>query len=216
MEHRPLHRPLRQPGAISEQLVYPDVLARVELGNPAKRRRLPGRSASNGDPVHQPALARDLNLLGVTERQGDSYAPLVDTGRSPVGSDAPRGVPAPTLPTVKPPGHVALKTERGKPMRWMIVGTMVAVGSLAATAVRAQESDAGMGATATQQSAQADSPAYGAYVSGPATVDADGIPVAKPNPMSQFMDENKDSPPVEAPLVDVPPVDASGSDTDTQ
>ena len=101
-------------------------------------------------------------------------------------------------------------------MRWMIVGTMVAVGSLAATAVRAQESDAGMGATVTSQSAQPDSPAYGAYVSGPATVDADGIPVAKPNPMSQFMDENKDSPPVEAPLVDVPPVDASGSDTDTQ
>jgi len=46
VEHRPLHRPLRQPGAISEQLVYPDVLARVELGNPAKRRRLPGRSAA--------------------------------------------------------------------------------------------------------------------------------------------------------------------------
>ncbi len=100
-------------------------------------------------------------------------------------------------------------------MRWMIVGTMVAVGSLAATAVRAQESDAGMGATVTSQSAQPDSPAYGAYVSGPATVDADGIPVAKPNPMSRFLDETRDSPPVGAPLEDVPPADASGSGAET-
>jgi len=32
--------------------------------------------------------------LGVTERQGDSFSALVDARRSPVGSDAARGVPA--------------------------------------------------------------------------------------------------------------------------
>jgi hypothetical protein len=100
-------------------------------------------------------------------------------------------------------------------MRWMIVGTMVAVGSLGATAARAQESDAGTGATATQQSAQQDSPAYGAYVSGPVTVDADGVPVAKPNAMSQFIDEDKGSPPTGSPLTDAP-AEASGSDAETQ
>jgi len=101
-------------------------------------------------------------------------------------------------------------------MKWMIVGTMVAVGSLTATAVRAQESDAGTGATATGQIVQSDSPAYGAYVDGPATVDADGIPVAKPNPMSRFIDGTKDLPPMGVPLEDMPPADSSGSDAQTQ
>jgi hypothetical protein len=101
-------------------------------------------------------------------------------------------------------------------MKWMIVGTMVAAGSLAATAVRAQDSDAGTGATATGQSVQSDSPAYGAYVDGPATVDADGIPVAKPNPMSRFMDGAKNMPPVGLPLEDPPQTDDSGSDAQTQ
>jgi len=96
----------------------------------------------------------------------------------------------------------------------MIVGAMV--GSLAATAVRAQESDAGAGATATGQNAQSDLPAYGAYVAGPATRDADGVPVAKPNPMSNFMDGARDEPPIEMPLVDAPPADASGTDANTQ
>jgi len=49
---------------------------------------------------------------GVTERQGESFSALVDATRSPVGSDAARGVPAPRLPTMKTPGHVALKSER--------------------------------------------------------------------------------------------------------
>ena len=93
---------------------------------------------------------------------------------------------------------------------------MVAAGSLAATAVQAQESDAGTGDTATEQSAESQSPAYGAYVSGPATIDADGVPVAKPNPMSEFLDGAKDDPPVETPLVDAPPTDASGTDAETQ
>ena len=101
-------------------------------------------------------------------------------------------------------------------MRWMIVGTMVAVGSLAATAVRAQESDAGSGAIATEHSAQSQPPAYGAYVSGPSTIDADGVPVAKPNPMSEFLDEAKGDPPTGMPLVDDPPTDTSGTDAKTQ
>ena len=116
---------------------------------------------------------------------------------------------------LKTPGHVALKSERENKMRWMIVGTMVAAGSLSATAVRAQESNAGSGAIATEHSAQSQPPAYGAYVSGPSTIDADGVPVAKPNPMSEFLDGAKDDPPVETPLVDAPPTDTSGTDAET-
>jgi hypothetical protein len=97
-------------------------------------------------------------------------------------------------------------------MRWMMVGTMIAVGSLAATAVRAQESD---GATATQQSAQSNRPAYGTYVKGPATIDADGVPVANPNPMSRFLD-GADELPFAMPLVDPPPTDASGTNVQTK
>ena len=99
-------------------------------------------------------------------------------------------------------------------MRWMIVGAMV--GSLAATAVRAQEIDTGTEATATGHSTQSDSPAYGAYVAGPATPDAEGVPVAKPNPMSRFLEGAKDEPPVGIPLVDEPPTDASGTDAEVQ
>jgi len=99
-------------------------------------------------------------------------------------------------------------------MRWMMVGTMIAAGSLAATAVRAQDNNAGTGATATGQSQQSDPPPYGAYVKGPATIDADGVPVAKPNPMSRFLDENKGGPPIGGPLVDEP-TDDSGTDAAT-
>jgi hypothetical protein len=98
-------------------------------------------------------------------------------------------------------------------MRWMMVGTMIAAGSLAATAVRAQDSAAGTGASATGQSVQSEPPPYGAYVEGPATTDADGVPVAKPNPMSRFLDGAKGEPPIEMPLVDEP--DDSGGDADT-
>jgi hypothetical protein len=101
-------------------------------------------------------------------------------------------------------------------MRWMIVGTMVAVGSLATTAVRAQESGAGTGTAATGQVAQPQRSPYGAYVSGDATTDADGVRVAKPNPMSRFLDGDKGEPPVEAPLVDEPPADASGTGAEMQ
>jgi len=50
--------------------------------------------------------------LGVTERQGDSFSALVDARRSPVGSDAARGVPAPRLPTVE--DTRACRSEVGK------------------------------------------------------------------------------------------------------
>ncbi len=86
-------------------------------------------------------------------------------------------------------------------MRWnLILGTMVAVGALAATEVRAQGSvaESGMNATTAQQGDAAGNPSsddaqpkakstrsksktsaptpYGAYVEGPSTVDADGVP----------------------------------------
>jgi hypothetical protein len=96
-------------------------------------------------------------------------------------------------------------------MRWMIVGAMVAAGSLAGTAVRAQESDARTGATGTGQVAQPKMPPYGAYVPGDnVTPDADGVPVANPNPMSEFMDQTQDEPPVDMPLVDDPRANDSG------
>ena len=99
-------------------------------------------------------------------------------------------------------------------MRWMMVGTMIAAGSLAATAVRAQDNNAGTGATATGQSQQSDPPPYGAYVKGPATIDADGVPVANPNPMSRFLN-GADELPFAMPLVDPPPTDDSGTDAAT-
>jgi hypothetical protein len=116
-------------------------------------------------------------------------------------------------------------------MRWnLILGTMVAVGALAATEVRAQGSvaESGMNATTAQQGDAAGNPSsddaqpkakstrsksktsaptpYGAYVEGPSTVDADGVPVAKPNPMSRFKKRSRafDNMPVEMPLVDDP------------
>jgi hypothetical protein len=93
----------------------------------------------------------------------------------------------------------------------MMVGTMIVAGTLAATAVRAQESNAGTGATATGQSPQPNPP-YGAFVAGPATRDANGVPVPNPNPMSRFLDDNKDDKlPIEMPLVD-PPTDDSGTE----
>ena len=96
----------------------------------------------------------------------------------------------------------------------MMVGTMIAVGSLAATAVRAQESNAGTGAAATGRSAQSGSVPYGAYVNGPSTVDAQGNPVAKPNPMSRFLDRARElgGSPVEMPLVDDFRTDGTGTD----
>jgi hypothetical protein len=105
-------------------------------------------------------------------------------------------------------------------MKWnVMIGTMVAVGLLGTTAVRAQETSADNAAASTsaQQNDGAASanaaPAYGAYVDGPATVDADGVPVAKPNAMSDFMKRDKafNDTEVEQPLVDDQRTDSSAS-----
>jgi hypothetical protein len=77
-----------------------------------------------------------------------------------------------------------------------IFGVVVAVGLLATTAVRAQDSDAAKevgGAKAATNKSKAPKravmPPYGAYVDGPATTDAQGVPVAKPNPLSREEEE---------------------------
>jgi hypothetical protein len=104
-------------------------------------------------------------------------------------------------------------------MEWkMVVAVIVAVGSLAATAARAQDNAAGTGATATEgQTATSDPAAYGSYVEEPATVDADGVPVAKPNPMSDFLERSRqfDTMPIEMPLVDGPRTDGPATDGQT-
>jgi hypothetical protein len=78
-----------------------------------------------------------------------------------------------------------------------VFGVIVAAGSLAAMEVRAQEADAGSsesGAKAPAKSSKAQKRSqksqpqptpYGDVVNGPATTDAEGIPVAKPNPLSE-------------------------------
>jgi len=101
-------------------------------------------------------------------------------------------------------------------MRRMIIGAMVAAGSLAAAAVRAQEPDEGTAAGATERTAQPVRPAYGAWVTGDATTDANGVPVAKPNPMSRYLEDTEEGPPIDMPLVDEPPANSSGSDTQAQ
>jgi len=90
-------------------------------------------------------------------------------------------------------------------MKWnMVFAMMIAMGSLTATAARAQDNAAASGATATEgQTATSKSDAYGTIVDEPATVDADGVPVAKPNPMSDFLKRARQQgePAVEMPLV---------------
>ena len=101
-------------------------------------------------------------------------------------------------------------------MRWnLMLGTMMVVGALAATNVRAQESDNSNAKSAeSDASAKSAQPPYGAYVAGPATVDAQGVPVAKPNPMSRFKKRSRalDNLPMETPLVD----QSNGSASDSQ
>jgi hypothetical protein len=95
----------------------------------------------------------------------------------------------------------------------MILGTMIAAASLAATAARAQGSDAGTEAAATEQSAQQKLPPYGAYYNGPVTPDADGVPVPNPNPMSEYLDDADEGPPIDMPLVNPPQADSSATDS---
>jgi hypothetical protein len=70
-----------------------------------------------------------------------------------------------------------------------IFGVIVAAGLIATTAVRAQDNNAASGTNDTAApKPQAQRPRYGQWVNGPATTDADGIPVAKPNPISREED----------------------------
>jgi hypothetical protein len=110
-------------------------------------------------------------------------------------------------------------------MRWnVMLGTIVAIGTLAATQARAQQSAAGSEATATpgqQDDAAADAPKpYGAYVAGPSTPDANGVLVAKPNPMAHFEKQEKESGgdqmPIETPLVSDPRTEGSAGDPQTK
>ncbi len=111
-------------------------------------------------------------------------------------------------------------------MKWnMVFAMIVAVGSLTATAVGAQENAAASGATAKEgqtanegQTAKSDSVPYGMYADEPATPDADGVPVAKPNPMSDFLERARQLGPtgVEMPLVDDFRTDGSATDGQTK
>src|ERR1700694_928156 len=93
--------------------------------------------------------------------------------------------------------------NRRRPMKWkMMLGMIVAVASLTATRAQANVAGDGTNAAPVQQDETAGNPAgdnpqsnspgqsaksgpsdYGTYFNGPATVDADGVPVAKPNPI---------------------------------
>ena len=100
-------------------------------------------------------------------------------------------------------------------MKWnVMVGTMVAVGLLGTAQVRAQETAAESAAAAapTQQNDGA-AHAYGAWVNGPSTVDADGVPVAEPNAISDFKKRSQafDGTETSQPMVDDPRVDGSAS-----
>jgi hypothetical protein len=95
-------------------------------------------------------------------------------------------------------------------MRWnVILGMMVAVGSMAATEARAQENAAESGATATPGKQDAEGKATG----GKATVNADGTLSPKPNEMSKFLKRSRQfgNMPIEMPLVDDYREDGSGS-----
>jgi len=90
-------------------------------------------------------------------------------------------------------------------MRWnVILGMMVAVGSLAATEARAQENAAGSGATATPGRQDAERKG---------TVNADGTLSPKPNEMSKFLKRSRQfgNLPIEMPLVDDYREDGAGS-----
>jgi len=98
-------------------------------------------------------------------------------------------------------------------MKWNVVfGMVVAAGSLAATGVRAQENAAGKGATTTEaQTAKSAPAASGTRDEEPGTVDATGVVVPKPNPMSDFLKRAREfgPTPVELQLLDDRRTDAA-------
>jgi hypothetical protein len=106
-------------------------------------------------------------------------------------------------------------------MRWnVMLGMIVAVGSLAATEARAQENAAGSGAIATpgQQDDGAGNPLSNENTERE-TVNADGTLSSEPNPMSAFQKRSGQfgyAPvPIEMPLVDDPREDGSGQSGQT-
>jgi hypothetical protein len=86
-------------------------------------------------------------------------------------------------------------------MKNSMLGTLVAVGLFGAMNVRAETATETAAASAPAQQ-QDVAPAYGLYVNGPVTVDADGVPVARPNPMHDFLERDREfnRMPIEAPL----------------
>ena len=105
-------------------------------------------------------------------------------------------------------------------MTWKMMFAMVlAVGSLTATVARAQENPAPAEATATDaQIAHPENAADETHGQESQTVDADGALVAKPNPMSDFLERARQlgNAPVEMPLVDDFRTDGTGTDGQTK
>jgi len=103
-------------------------------------------------------------------------------------------------------------------MNWRkVFGMAVAVGALTATAVRAGEDAIRNDVPAEQKDAPSDSaPAAAAHPDDPQTVAADGVPVRKPNPISDFLKraEQLGDADVEMPLVDDFRTDGTGTDGD--
>jgi hypothetical protein len=101
-------------------------------------------------------------------------------------------------------------------MKWnTLMATMLAVGTLTATAARAQDGAADAGTTSTEAKTDTSkAPEYGMEYNGPTTVDADGVPVAKPNAISEFMERSRQlgGGDVEAPYVSDWRTDAAASD----
>jgi len=98
-------------------------------------------------------------------------------------------------------------------MKWKtMLGMMLALGSLTATAARAQEHAAPSASTATDaQVAHWHAAPREAYTQ---ETEVDGVPVEKPNPISAFLDRARQlgNVPVEAPLVDDFRTDGTGTD----
>jgi len=105
-------------------------------------------------------------------------------------------------------------------MKWSATfGVMLALGSVTATAARAQESAAPGEATGRDvHVAQSQSAPDRTSGEDSKTVDANGAPVAKPNPMSAFLERARQlgNEPVEMPLVDDFRTDGTGTDGHTK
>jgi hypothetical protein len=74
----------------------------------------------------------------------------------------------------------------------LVLGMVLATGVLPAREVRAQETTQATESKSADQRATSQRHAYGTYVGGLATPDANGVPVAKPNPMSRLEKRSED------------------------